>query len=414
MIRNAMLSLFAMVSASALLYAQAPAVQPLPGLPAPAPQPSAPNAPAPAATPSPTIQFETPIYDFGRMKSGDPVKYSYIFTNTAPVGCGAILEVTHVQPSCGCTTAGDWTRKVEPGKTGTIPIQFNTANYNGGVLKQITVTCNDSAHPNVVLQLKGTVWKLIDIAPPYSGITLGPDATSGSTSVRITSNMEEPINLSQPESNNRQVTGVLTTNRPGKDFQVLLSTVPPLNPGTFTAEISIKTDSTNMPVIKVPVWVNIQPVINLTPPSPTPVVVPPGPLPNKTAQSIRIQNNSTNTMRLSEAAIDMPGIEVEIRELQPGRIFDAQLTFPEGFQLEPGKQLAFTAKSSLAQYPLIKVPVIQAPRPAPNIKVMPPPLPGGQPPPAPIINRPGFPPRPAPPAAPAAAPTTSASQAGAH
>jgi hypothetical protein len=387
MTRSAFLSLLAWGAVSTAVYAQAPAPQPLPALPTPS-QPvvpakdaaAAPTTPAgaPAApAASPIIQFQTQVYDFGRVKSGDPVKYTYIFTNTAPEGCGAVLEVSHVQPSCGCTTAGEWTKKVEPGKTGTIPIQFNSANYGGQVVKQITVTCNDPTHPNVVLQLKGTIWKPVELNPPYSGITLPPDATSGSTSVRILCNLEAPIHLSPPESNNRKITAVLTTNQPDKDFQLVLSTVPPLDPGTFTAEVSLKTDSTDVPVIKVPVWVNVQPLVNLTPPSPSPVVVPPGPLANKTAQSIRIQNNSTNSMKVYDAAIDMPGIDIQMKELVPGKIFDVQLIIPEGFLLEPGKQLAFTAKSSLDKYPLIKVPVIQAPHP-PGVKVAAPPLPGTQ------------------------------------
>ena len=74
---------------------------------------------------------------FGKAKAGDPIKYSYVFTNTGD----AVLEVSHVQPSCGCTTAGDWTRKVEPGQTGIVPVQLNSgAIPAGGVFKTITVT----------------------------------------------------------------------------------------------------------------------------------------------------------------------------------------------------------------------------------------------------------------------------------
>ena len=34
----------------------------------------------------PKIQFATPVYDFGRVKAGEPVKYTYVFTNTGE-GC---------------------------------------------------------------------------------------------------------------------------------------------------------------------------------------------------------------------------------------------------------------------------------------------------------------------------------------
>ena len=78
----------------------------------------APTAPAAAAVDGAKIQFETPVYVFGKGQSGEPVKHTFIFTNTG----NAELVLTDVHPGCGCTTAGEWTKKVAPGATGTIPI----------------------------------------------------------------------------------------------------------------------------------------------------------------------------------------------------------------------------------------------------------------------------------------------------
>src|SRR5215510_7123219 len=70
----------------------------------------------PAVTGGPQIQFDNQVYDFEKVTAGDVVKHTFIFTNTG----NQTLELTDVHPSCGCTTAGDWTRKVEPGQTGLI------------------------------------------------------------------------------------------------------------------------------------------------------------------------------------------------------------------------------------------------------------------------------------------------------
>src|ERR1017187_3148481 len=72
------------------------------------------NAPVASATTNgigPKIQFETMVHDFGQVKSGEQVKYTYTFTNAGD----QLLELTGVQ-ACGCITA-DWTKKVEPGQT---------------------------------------------------------------------------------------------------------------------------------------------------------------------------------------------------------------------------------------------------------------------------------------------------------
>ena len=114
----------------------------------------------------PKIQFETTVHDFGRAKCGDQVKYTYIFTNVGD----QLLELSGVQ-ACGCITA-NWTKKVEPGQTGAVPIGFNSANYNGPVIKTITVTCNDRTNPRPMLQFKGTVWKPIEVSPQLAVLNL--------------------------------------------------------------------------------------------------------------------------------------------------------------------------------------------------------------------------------------------------
>src|SRR3989441_5360366 len=210
------------------------------------PPPAAPAA-APAATNAgPKIRFQTPVYDFGKIKSGEPVKYTFIFTNTGD----AVLILANVQPSCGCTTAGEWSRQVEPGKTGAIPIQFNSANYGGQVLKTVTVTSNDKGQPSVGLQVKGTVWKPIDVQPQFAVMTIPPDTqTNITTKVHIVNNMEEAITLSAPESNNKSFTAELKTNTVGKDFEVVITAIPPFEQPNLQGQITLKTSSTNVPVL---------------------------------------------------------------------------------------------------------------------------------------------------------------------
>src|SRR5262245_20732698 len=93
-----------------------PAPQPIPLQPVPATLAPAPTMPQ---GPSPKIVFLTPSFDFGKARTGDSVKHTLVFTNIGD----ATLEISNVRPGCGCTTTGEWTKKVEPGKTGTIPIQ---------------------------------------------------------------------------------------------------------------------------------------------------------------------------------------------------------------------------------------------------------------------------------------------------
>src|SRR5689334_8619604 len=59
--------------------------------------------------PIPTIDFDRTDHDFGTIREGQKVNYTYKFKNNG----AAPLIVQSVQPSCGCT-APDWTREPIP------------------------------------------------------------------------------------------------------------------------------------------------------------------------------------------------------------------------------------------------------------------------------------------------------------
>jgi Protein of unknown function (DUF1573) len=326
-------------------------------------QPPAPTTPAPAATNvlGPKIQFETIVHDFGRAKSGDQVKYTYIFTNVGDQS----LELSGVQ-ACGCITA-DWTKRVEPGKTGLVPISFNSANYSGPVVKMIAVTCNDRANPRPVLQFKGAIWKPIDVNPPFAVLNLTADAPLASTTVVITNHLPEPITLSAPQCNNPAFSVELKTNQPGKEFRLVIAPVSPLSSGNAQAQITVKTSSTNMPVITITAYANVRPAVTINPPQ---IVLRAAPLAQPLTNTISFIDNSTNAMALSEPTINATGVDVQLREVQPGRQFSATLTFPQGFEIAPGQKAELSIKSSLPLVPALKVPILQTPRPAPP-KVVP-------------------------------------------
>ncbi len=310
----------------------------------------------------PKMQFATPIYDFGKVKSGELVKYTYVFTNVG----GATLQVSNVQVTCGCTTAGEWTRRVDPGQTGSIPIQFNTGGYGGAVGKSITVTCNDTNQPAVVLQIKGNVWKPIEVMPQMAVLNVTAESPSTATTVRIVSNEEAPLTLSAPEGNNAAFAAELKTNQPGKQFELVVRTVPPLLAGNAQGQITLKTSSTNLPVINVTAWANVQPVVVAMPAQ---IALPMAPLANPMPSAVSIRNNGTNTLALSEAIVNAKGVDVQLRETEPGRAFALALNFPAGFEIAQGEKVELSVKSSHPQFPMIKVPVMQPARPAPPVAV---------------------------------------------
>jgi hypothetical protein len=325
-----------------------------------APQ-SPPPAPAsPAALPQldrqgPRIQFGATNYDFGKIKAGELVKHVYTFTNTGDEP----LEINAVRPGCGCTTATEWTHKVEPGQGGTIALQFDSTKFSGPVHKLVTVTSNDKQQPNVNLQLSGTVWKEYEIIPPYPVLTVGPEATNASVNVRVISNLEEPVAISACTSSNPDFGAVIVrTNVPGKEYLLRIIALPHTNSGSVQAKVVLNMSSTNVPVIEVPFWANLLPVITLSPPE---ILLPASPLPNKATPTLLLQNNTSKPFALSETALNVPGIEFKVTEPYPGRMFNVAFTFPEGFELPTEREVFFSATTGNPLLPSIRVPIRQAP-----------------------------------------------------
>jgi len=173
--------------------------------------------------------------------------------------------------------------------------------------------------------------------------------------------MDEVLEVWAPESNNKAFTAQVKTNTAGKEFVVTISTVPPLEAGNVQATITLKTSSTNMPVVNITAWANVQAVVVVNPPQ---ITLPAGPLAAKQTAAITIQNNGTNALKLTDATVDAKGVDVQIAESSPGKLFTATLTFPEGFEAPQNTPVAFSVKSSHPRFPVIKVPVMQMPRPA--------------------------------------------------
>jgi hypothetical protein len=104
----------------------------------PAPNPTVAAPEEKPEGPLPTIQFETTEHDFGTIKEGDIVEYTYKVTNTG----AAPLIIQGAQPSCGCTVPDFSKDPIPVGGTGYVRAKFDTNGKQNVQNKTITVTAN--------------------------------------------------------------------------------------------------------------------------------------------------------------------------------------------------------------------------------------------------------------------------------
>jgi len=316
------------------------------------------GAPVSAAEPpmGPRVVFATPVHDFGKVSAGEIVRHDFVFTNIGT----ETLSIRDVRPGCGCTTAGTWDKEVEPGKSGRIPIQFNAGSFSGQVGKSITVMCNDVLSSNVMLQLKANVWTPILVLPASVYFALSEERLTNETKVvRIVSNLDAPLKLSEPESTNTSFRATLSEKIPGKEYELRVTPVLPLTTSHVMAAFVMKTSAETVPAVRVQVSASMQPTISVFPP----VLTLPAANGSQVAKpAVTLRNTGTNALVLSEARVDVPGAKVEVNELQAGRLFRLTLSLPPEVVLESGRSFTLSVRSNHPRYPEIKVPIQQAAR----------------------------------------------------
>jgi hypothetical protein len=332
-------------------------------------QGATPPVPVPAVTPTanitnanpnaPHAQFEATSFDFGKVAPTDKPMHEFIVTNTGK----STLEITDVRPGCGCTTAGTWDKKIEPGKTGKIPLAFNPANFTGPVNKGATVTCTDPMQPSVYLHFTATVWRPLEIQPQYLYfMPIEGEPTNEMKTVRIVNNTEQPVSLETPQSASPAFKTELVTKQPGKEFELRVTfTDSPTNTRP-QGNITINTSFTNMPVITINTVAMPQPAIVAMPQM---IQIPASPLTPGYQYPAMIRNNGHTPVKLSEPTVNVEGTSVQMQEIEVGKNFRLNIAFPTNFTAKPGQAMELAVKTSNPKYPVLHVPITQAVPPPP-------------------------------------------------
>lgn len=110
--------------------------------------------------PLPKFEFQKVEHDFGTIKEGDVVEYTYSFKNTGE----APLIIQGAQGSCGCTVPA-WSKEPIPvGGTGFVKAKFDSKGKPNIQNKTVTVTAN-TWPKQTVLRFKAMVTPESTAAP---------------------------------------------------------------------------------------------------------------------------------------------------------------------------------------------------------------------------------------------------------
>ena len=74
------------------------------------------------------LRFECPCAELGEVRSGLPVRHTFVFHNDGPDPA----DLLEVRPGCGCLKPDVEPRRFGPGEAGTVPVEVNTLGQAAG------------------------------------------------------------------------------------------------------------------------------------------------------------------------------------------------------------------------------------------------------------------------------------------
>ncbi len=144
----------------------------------------------------PVITFNKTHHDFGKIPGDKKVTYRFKVSNTGK----AFLNITQLNPSCGCTSsnAGKWS--LAAGESTEIEIGFDPKTFRGAVRKSLQVVSDDPANPVSTLTFEAEV--IHEITPSTTALFfLDVQRSQGRKgSLRLISGNGQPVVVTEVRS----------------------------------------------------------------------------------------------------------------------------------------------------------------------------------------------------------------------
>ena len=137
----------------------------------------------------PKIEFESLVYDFGKVGPGQKLLGEFKFTNT---GDGP-LKISKVEKCCGAVTKLD-KDELAPGESGVLNVQYTSSRMANKIMKRLYVNSNDKATPRATLTIKAETVLNVTFEPRSLKLILNEE-NAGCPKITLTSNDNQPFSV---------------------------------------------------------------------------------------------------------------------------------------------------------------------------------------------------------------------------
>ena len=198
---------------------------------------------------APSIVFDNPVRDFGKVMRGETIKHVFSFINKG----STTLEILGLEPSCGCQAALPSAKQIKAGQSGQIEVSVDTAGLIGAIDKSVNILTNDPRRRSVSLSIRADVQPEISVSSPsifFENVPIGKEVTR---EVTITVQAERSIKILSAESTDESVIAKLepVPDTEGKKIKLVATQKGDGKIGYRSGTIIVKTTSYLTPELSI-------------------------------------------------------------------------------------------------------------------------------------------------------------------
>jgi hypothetical protein len=210
--------------------------------------------------------FEERIKDFGNVPRGPMLTHYFRLTNNT----NQTWTISGTRVSCGCTSSQALSNIIPPGQSTAILAQMDTRRFVGSKVVTIYVSFAAPQFQEVTLQVQAYGRDDFSITPDTMGFATVRKGSEPRASVQLTFLTDPNWKVMNPTCESHFVKpSVQEIRRNGSEvvYEVAATLRKDLPIGKWFTDVWVQTSSPSMPRIRIPLTVEVQPAITISPAS---------------------------------------------------------------------------------------------------------------------------------------------------
>jgi len=263
-----------------------------------------------AAGPQPRLVLVNPVYNFGTVLGGPPIKHTFTIRNE---GKGELI-IGQVMASCGCTAAKPATMRLAPGHSTQIAVQVDSSVLHGESVHTVSILTNDPKMPDAELKLVGIVQLQVTATPAEVDFGKVPRGGVVARTLVLTPYNPAGFKIGDIKNQNSSIKIERTpTVVPGNGVELKLTMDKPTQVGPFVDTIDIPT---NRVEVNVSAFGAVTGELAINPPQVSFGIVQSN---QPATRLVRLTNSGDRDVKITSIDTSNTSVTAEVEPVKPGK-----------------------------------------------------------------------------------------------